>query len=136
MKKETEYDHRLADLAAAWIRQAKELDVYLKYEFTGVAAAPGREGVLEAVDALVTQAILLCGAAPERNDRWFNLMVDRQPEMVRLVCASSGICPVELAPLVKLGASADLRQDPDTYAVTVDWKAPDEWTEMAGGAPC
>lgn len=50
MKKETGCDHRLAELAAAWLRQAKELDVYLQYEFTGVTAAPGREGVLEALD--------------------------------------------------------------------------------------
>lgn len=43
MKKETECDHRLVELAAAWLRQAKELDVYLQYEFTGVTAAPGRD---------------------------------------------------------------------------------------------
>ena len=132
MKKETQYDCRLAGLAAAWFRRAASLDVYLQYEFTGVTAAPGQEGVLEAVNALVTRAIRRSGASAEREDRWLTLTVDRQPERIRLVCASSGVCPAELPPLVEQGAVVDLHQYQDAYDVTVDWRTPDE----PGGAPC
>lgn len=136
MKKETDYDHRLANLATAWLHQANELDVYLQYEFTGVSAAPGQEGVLEAVDALVTRAIRRSGGSAEREERWLTLTVDRQPERVRLVCASSGVCPVELPPLAELGAEVSVSQLSDVYQITVDWSVRPAPVETAGGAPC
>ncbi len=131
--KETEYDRRLAGLAESWFQQAQALDVYLQYEFTGVTAAAGRSGVLEAVDALVTRIIQISSSAPEQEDRWLTLTVDRQLEGLRLVCSSSRICPAELAPLAELGAVTELNQNPDLYEFTVSWKAP---KETGGGAPC
>lgn len=136
MKQETQYDCRLAELAAAWFRQAEALDVYLQYEFTGATAAVGREDMLEAVDAMVTRALRLCGASPEREDRWLTLTVDRQPQQVRLVCASSGVCPVELPPLVEQGAVAAVSQLSDIYEITVDWAVRHAPMERAGGATC
>lgn len=134
MEKETEYDSRLANLAAAWFQRAKALDVYLQYELTGVMAAPGQAGVLGEIDALVTQAIGRSGAMPERDDRWLNLTVDLQPEVIRLFYASSGSCPVEPAHLAKPGASAQFHQYPDAYDVTVDWRTYDR-PEGTAGAP-
>ena len=37
-----EYDSRLAELAADWFRQARELDVCLQYEFTGLTVPAGQ----------------------------------------------------------------------------------------------
>ena len=124
---EAEYESRLAELAAAWFRRAEALDVLFQYAFTGVTAAVGPDGTLEAMDALVTQAIQASGAM-EREDRWINLTVDRQPEQIHLLCASAGVCPAELPALAEQGAEISLHQDPDGYDLTVDWREE--------GAPC
>lgn len=136
MKKKTAYESRLADLATAWFRLASELDVYLQYEFTGATAVAGREDVLEAVDALVTQAIQVSGVAPEREARWLNLTVDRQPEKIRLIYSASGICQVDLAPLVKQGAEVAISQLSDIYELTAGWNIRPTSMNPAGGAPC
>ena len=136
MKEETQYDSRLADLATVWFRRAKALDVYLQYEFIGATAAAGREDVLEAVDTLVTQAIQRSGAAAELEDRWLTLTVDRQPDRIRLVCASSGMCPAELLPLVEQGAEVAVSQLSDIYELTVDWNVRPATMEAVGGTLC
>lgn len=136
MQKDKGCGCRLAELVPAWFRLAAELDVYLQYEFTGVTAAFGPEGVLEMVDTLVTQAIRLSGASTEREERWFNLTVDQQPEHIRLVYASSGVCPVELTPLVAQGANTDLHQHTDAYDLTVVWTAGDDPEKTGEDGPC
>lgn len=123
------YHQRLAELASGWFRQAGRLDVYLQYEFTGDTAAPGREEVLAALDALVTGAIRASGAL-EGPDRWLNLTVDRQQRGLSLLCASAGDCAAELAELTALGAVATLHQHSDGYDLTVEWSA------AGGGESC
>lgn len=136
MQKDKGCVYWLAELVPAWFRLAVELDIYLQYEFTGVTAAFGPEGVPEMVDTLVTQAIRRSGASPEREDRWFNLTMDRQPEHIRLVYASSGVCPVDMTPLVAQGAKTSLNQYPDAYDLTVVWTAGDDPEETGEDAPC
>ena len=136
MQKERGCGCRLAELVPAWFRQAAELDVYLQYEFTGVTAASGPEGALEMVDTLVTQAIQRSGASPEQEDRWLNLTVDQQPEHIRLVYASAGVCPVELAPLAAQGVKTDIHQYPDAYDLTMVWTAVDDPEETGEEAQC
>ena len=127
------YDGRLAELAASWFGQAKELDVYLQYEFTGLAQSPGWDGLLEAVDAMVTGVLRTVGARPQ-DDRWLSLTVDRQPERFHLKCISSGPCPADLWPLAEQGAETDLRQYPGGCDFTLEWRRQPENAEV--DAPC
>lgn len=136
MQKDKECVCRLAELIPVWFRLAADLDVYLLYEFTGVTTPSGLEGVLEMVDFLVTQAIQRSGAFPERQERWINLIVDFQPEGIRLVYASAGICQVELASLAAQRAKTSIHQYPDSYDLTVVWTAGDDPEETGEDAPC
>lgn len=127
---ETEYDCRLAQMAAAWFQKAEALDVLLQYEFTGMTAHAGPEYTLKAIDELVG-LILQTSGAMEQEGRWINLFVDRQPGRVRVVCASAGVCPVELGFLAEQEASTEIHQYADAYDLKVDWG-----TLEGGGAPC
>ena len=131
--KAAEYDGQLAGLAASWFGQAKALDVYLQYEFTGLTQSPGRDGVLEAADALVTGVLRTVGARA-RDDRWLSLTVDRQPERFHLKCVSSGPCPADLWPLAEQGAETVLNQYPGGCDFTVEWRMRPEDAEA--DAPC
>lgn len=127
---ETEYDCRLAQMAAAWFQKAEALDVVLQYAFTGMTAPAGPERTLTAIDALVG-LILQTSGAMEQEGRWINLFVDRQPERVRMVCASAGVCPVELGFLAEQEASTEIHQYADAYDLKVDWG-----TLEGGETPC
>ena len=126
----TEFDCRLAQMAAVWFQKAEALDVLLQYEFTGMTAPAGPERTLTAIDALVC-LILQASGAMEQEGRWINLSVDRRPERVRVVCAAAGVCPVELAFLAEQGASTEIHQYADAYDLKVDWG-----TLEGGETPC
>lgn len=87
----------LVDVLAGWLRLAGEKKVYVEYRFSG--AAPHlykiEPEILGYLDRAVQKMLEACALLPER-ERWMNLELSREGDMIGLICAASGDCRLPL----------------------------------------